>query len=184
MKTLTRLRRLAPVQDRGSRALKPAPYREYFAAGYVRQELWARTLDDLRAYFGDQHGEGAAHDARLSAVSGWLMRRDANPEGALDAIHLYRAYVLTRANFPRHDRHPWRSILANMSRQDREAIERFALELIGEWEAAGSPNLQTSIRTTQQALLSCLRNQRERQAASEALAPYQSQFERIVSHGT
>jgi hypothetical protein len=186
MATLARLRRRTPARDRRDRALKPAPYLRFFSDGHVRSDLWAKSLDDLGTYFGE-HGEGAVHDARLSAVSTWLMGRGAvqpGASGASDAIALYRAYVLNRANYPRPDRHPWRSLLANMSRQDREAIERFALEIIGEWEAAGSPNLQTWIRTTQQILLSCLRNQRDRQAASEALAQHQQSIERIVSHGT
>lgn len=124
------------------------------------------------------------HDARLAAVSVWVMRWDDAPSGASDALRLYRSHVLAAANHPRPDRHPWRSLLAGLPRDDRDAIEGFALDLIRKWEAAGSPRLDTSIRNTQQILLSCLRNQRDRQAASEALQPYQPQIERIVSHGT
>lgn len=163
--------------------MKPAPYRRFFSDGHVRSDLWAKSLDDLREYFGE-HGEGAVHCARLSSVSTWLMRQDKTPDGACDALQLYRSHVLALANYPRHDRHPWVSLMANLAPEHRDAIERFALDLIRDWEAAGSPRLDSSIRTTQQALLSCLRNQRDRQAASEALEPYQSQIERIVSHGT
>lgn len=163
--------------------MKPAPYRRFFSDGHVRSDLWAKSLDDLGAYFGE-HGEGAVHEARLSAVGAWLMRHDAPREGAIDAIRLYRSHVLAAANYPRPDQHPWRSLLANLALEHREAIERLALDAIQDWEAAGSPRLDTSIRTTQQVLVSCLRNQRDRQAASEALEPYQPQIERIVSHGT
>lgn len=163
--------------------MKPAPYRRFFSDGHVRSDLWARSLDDLREYFGE-HGEGAAHDAQLSAASMWLMSQGSKPDGALDAIQLYRSHVLALANYPRHDRHPWVSLLSNLAPEHRDAIERFALDMIRDWEAAGAPRLDTSIRTTQQALLAALRNQRDRQAASEALEPYQPQIERIVSHGT
>lgn len=170
-------------RERDRRALKPAPYRRFFSDGHVRSELWAKTLDDLREYFGE-HGDGAVHDAQLSAVSLWLMRQDNAPPGALDAIRLYRSHVLAVTNHIRPDRHSWRSLLADLPREHREAIERFALDIIRDWEAAGSPGLASSMRTTQQSVLCCIQNQRNRQAASEALQPYQQQIERIVSHGT
>ena len=173
-------------RERDRRALKPAPYRRFFSDGHVRSELWAKTLDELREYFGE-YGDGAAHDAQLSAVSVWLMRQDKAPPGALDAIRLYRSHALAVTNHIRHDLHPWRSLLADLPRKHREAIERFALDIIRDWEAAGSPGLASSMRTTQQSVLRCIqnqRNQRDRQAASEALEPYQQQIERIVSHGT
>lgn len=184
MPTLARLRRRTPARDRRDRALKPAPYRRYFSDGYIRSDLWANSLDDLRAFFGDEHGDGAALDAELSAVSVWLMGRADAPAGAGEAVRSYRSHVLAALNYPRPDRHPWRSPLAGLPTEHQDAIERLTLDLISEWQAAGSPRIGTHIRTTQQSLLSCLRNQRDRQAASEALGPYQSQIERIVSDGT
>lgn len=129
---------------------------------YIRHEFRARTLEDLRSW-AKRDGPAAVEEARLSALTTWMMWRDDNPAGSLPAVAQHRAATRQRLGFPSF--YPWRDKAACST----PAVAAIAAQMLAAWEADGSPHLLKAIHQTQQHIHSARLAADERRVASEAL---------------
>ena len=154
--TLKVLRRRAPVQDRGNKALAPGAAPNRYDTNYVPVYLYARTLDELRDKLGE-YGDAAAAQARWGAIGVWMMRAEINDPrpkchpGEIAAIALRVCRSLDTAKLWALRSPPANPVLHDHSPECIREAQLIGAEMAAEWELAGSPHLgPRDIKHTQQ----------------------------------
>lgn len=107
-------------------------------------ELWARTLPDLRKNC-DPDGEAAVQEARMSAMTVWVMNGADTTADDNTALALFRDSERARLNIPRLNGKAWVPKLACYGNTRRAAVNAIGNRLLNEWEAAGSPGIEHAI---------------------------------------
>ena len=124
--------------------------------------LFPRTLDELRTLSRD-FGEAAVAEVRWAAVLCWLMKADPRPNlrnplavvsTALSVVQENDRYRLGWPCWRGNERMP--PALDGLSLDCQREAKLVAAETLAEWEAAGSPYLDTArLKSAYQYLTSC-----------------------------